>query len=230
MLDNVIVIPYRNRKTHWEYFLKNTVPLIENKLPNSKIVVVEQNEGNLFNRGAVLNIAFAEFKSKTKYYITNDIDINPPEKCIEQYFFPEVPDNTVKGIYTSHCNTLGGIIKISDILIHKINGFPNNIWGWGCEDKALQNRSEYYNIKKETNMTNNKQHPEYLQRFDDVNDRERVNVSKNNQIHYDQFKRLTAEQKLHTIQESGITNIKYKILEKKEVHPIVEWLKVELSE
>ena len=38
--------------------------------------------------------------------------------------------------------------------IQKINGFPNDVWGWGTEDKALQNRTEYYNIKKITNLTN----------------------------------------------------------------------------
>lgn len=228
MLDNLIVIPYRNRESHWEYFLKNTVPLIEKNLPNSKVVVIEQNEGKLFNRGAVLNVAFAEFKDKTKYYITNDVDINVTEKCIEEYILPEVPDNTVRGIYTSHCNTLGGIIKISDILIHKINGFPNDIWGWGCEDKALQNRSDYYKIQKETNMTNDKQYPEYLLRFDDINDRESVNQPKNHRRNYYEFNRLSSEQKLQSIQKNGIMNIEYKILEKKEVHPIVEWLKVEL--
>ena len=58
------------------------------------------------------------------------------------------------GIYTSHCNTLGGIIKLNDKTIQKINGFPNNIWGWGTEDKALQNRAEFYNIKKITLLTN----------------------------------------------------------------------------
>ena len=40
---------------------------------------------------------------------------------------------------------MGGIIKIKDSIIHKINGFPNDVWGWGTEDKALQNRTEYYN-------------------------------------------------------------------------------------
>lgn len=28
--ENIIIIPYRNRKTHLDYFIKNTAPLIEN--------------------------------------------------------------------------------------------------------------------------------------------------------------------------------------------------------
>ena len=49
-------------------------------------------------------------------------------------------DNNIIGIYTSKHNTLGGIIKFTTNNFEKINGFPNNFWGWGVEDKALQNR------------------------------------------------------------------------------------------
>ena len=145
MYDNIIVIPFRDRDTHLEYFIKNTVPLLQEHLPNSKVVVVEQNEGKLFNRGMLLNVAFKEYENKTNYFFTHDVDINPTKKCIEKYYTQLVDEEHVLGIYTSHCNTLGGIIKMKDSTIHKINGFPNDIWGWGAEDKALQNRTEYYN-------------------------------------------------------------------------------------
>ena len=54
MFDNVIIIPYRDREKHLEYFIENSVPLIEKYLPNTKILVVEQNIGKLFNRGMLL--------------------------------------------------------------------------------------------------------------------------------------------------------------------------------
>lgn len=228
MFDNIIIIPYRNRIHHWEHYLQKTVPLIEELLPNSKIVVIEQNEGKQFNRGAILNVAFAEFKSKTKYYITNDVDINPTNKCIEEYFVTGVPEKKVKGIYTSRYNTLGGIIKISDVIIHQINGFPNDIWGWGTEDKALQNRADFYNIEKITNMINNREYPEYLLRFNDVDDREITNLQKNTHYHFCHFSNLSAEQKFESICKSGIKNLNYKILERIQIHPIVEWIKVEI--
>ena len=156
MYENIIAIPFRNREKHLEYFIENSVPLIEKHLPNTKVVVVEQNQGKLFNRGVLLNVAFKEYQNKTKYFFTHDVDLNPTLKCINEHYTKEVNDTDVLGIYTSGCNTLGGIIKIQDSTIHKINGFPNNIWGWGTEDKALQNRAEYYNIKKITNITNSK--------------------------------------------------------------------------
>ena len=42
MYENIIAIPFRNRDRHLDYFIKNTVPLIEKYLPNTKVVVIEQ--------------------------------------------------------------------------------------------------------------------------------------------------------------------------------------------
>ena len=228
MYENIISIPFRNRDAHLEYFIKNTVPLFQQYLPNTKVVVVEQNEGKLFNRGALLNVAFKEYENKTNYFFTHDVDLNPTQKCIEEHYIQEVNDNDVLGIYTSQCNTLGGIIKMKDSTIHKINGFPNNIWGWGCEDKALQNRTEYYNINKITNLTNKVEHPQYLLRFNDVNDRNTKHISQNTNKHYTIFKTLNDDQKLQEIMSSGLNNLEYTILERKMIHDMVEVIKVEI--
>jgi len=228
MYDNIIAIPFRDRDTHLEYFIKNTVPLFQEHLPNSKVVVVEQNEGKLFNRGTLLNVAFKEYQNKTKYFFTHDVDINPTKKCIEKYYTQLVDEEHVLGIYTSQCNTLGGIIKMKDSTIHKINGFPNDIWGWGAEDKALQNRTEYYNIKKITNLTNKQEWPDYLLRFNDIDDRKRNNVAYNTNKHYTTFQKLNHEQKLQQIMSTGLNNMEYTILERKMIHDVVEVIKVDI--
>lgn len=228
MFNNIIAIPFRNRDEHLDYFIKNTVPLIEEYLPNSRVVVIEQNQGKLFNRGVLLNVAFKEYKNKTNYFFTHDVDLNPTKKCIQEHYMKDVSDNDVLGIYTSQCNTLGGIIKIRDSVIHKINGFPNDIWGWGTEDKALQNRAQYYKINKITNLTNKEQHPEYLLRFYDVKDQEKQNLRQNTHKHYRQFQTLNTKQKLKVILSSGLNNLKYTILERKMLHDIVELIKVEI--
>lgn len=228
MYENIIAIPFRDRDKHLEYFIKNTVPLLEQHLPNSKVVVIEQNEGKLFNRGALLNVAFKEYENKTKYFFTHDVDINPTKKCIEEHYIKDVNDTDVLGIYTSQCNTLGGIIKIDSRTIHSINGFPNDVWGWGTEDKALQNRAEYYNIKKITTLTNKTEHPLYLQRFNDVNDRDTKHISHNTNKHYTVFKTLNSEQKLQEIMSSGLNNLEYTVLERKMMHDMVEVIKVDI--
>ena len=89
MYENIIIIPYRDRETHLEYFIKNTVPLIQEYLPNSKIVVIEQNEGKLFNRGMLLNIGFKEYQNKTRYFFTHDVDMNPSLEIIKRIYTKE---------------------------------------------------------------------------------------------------------------------------------------------
>jgi len=63
--ENVIIIPYRNRKEHLDLFITNVIPLFETYLKPFKLVVVEQEDGKLFNRGMLLNIGFNEYKDKS---------------------------------------------------------------------------------------------------------------------------------------------------------------------
>ena len=89
MYENIIAVPFRNRNVHLEYFIKNTVPLLQEHLPNSKVVVVEQNKGKLFNRWALLNVAFKEYENKTNYFFTHDIDISPSLEIIKTIYTKE---------------------------------------------------------------------------------------------------------------------------------------------
>ena len=222
MYENVIVIPYRNRETHLKYFIDNTVPLIEEYLPSTKVVVIEQEEGKEFNRGCLLNVGFNEYENNTKYFITHDVDINPKELTLKNYYNKYVSDNDILGIYTSVCDTLGGIIKISNNNIFKINGFPNDYWGWGAEDKALKNRADTHNLNKITNFVNNVKTRDdiYFKIFNDVNDRTPC---------VQQQMRTPYNNKKYSITSgAGLNNINYKILIKKSLHPIVELIKVSI--
>lgn len=93
-------------------------------------------------------------------------------------------------------------IKINNSTIHKVNGFPNDIWGWGTEDLVLENRTNYYNI------TTKQEHPEYLLQFNDVYDRvySRDYMNTYNK-HANLFPRLSNEQKLQEIMKTGLNNI-----------------------
>src|SRR5210317_1965295 len=230
MYDNIVIIPYRHREAHLEYFIKHTVPLIHKYLPNTKVVVVEQNDGKLFNRGAVLNVVFKEYQNKTKYFFTHDVDINPTEKCIKEYYVKEVSDSNILGIYTSQWDTLGGIIKITSNDIYKINGFPNNFWGWGAEDTALRVRAEYYNLitKKFITRSSKELDNDYFKSFDDVNDRQTQNNWRNHLLYTSHFPKLSDTEKQKLIMSSGLNNIEYTILERKMIHDIVELIKVDI--
>ena len=72
------------------------------------------------------------------------------------------------------------------------------------------------------------EHPLYILRFNDVNDRERQNLSQNTNKHYTKFKTLNNEKKLQEIMSSGLNNLKYTVLERKMIHDMVELIKVEI--
>jgi len=231
MYDTVLCIPYRNRQAHLDYFLLHSVPLLVKLLPNVHIVIIEQSEDKkLFNRGKLLNIAFKEYEHKTMYYITHDIDINPTEETISKHYSKTVGENEILGIYTSCYDTLGGIVKFQSLTIHTCNGFPNDYWGWGVEDKALQNRCVFHNMKISKNILNNDPlRGTYFKILNDIDDRTRSkDFDKRTDLEYTDFQKLHATAKKRMIQSSGINTLSYKILSTTEVDAHVTRLLVEL--
>jgi len=225
----VILIPYRNRKEHLDYFLQNSWPLLKQNLPNSKLSIIEQEEGKLFNRGKILNVGFKEYMDKTNYFITHDVDVNPYEKTIHLYKI--VPNNNeVVGIFSSPCMTLGGIIKISNEIIKKINGFPNNYWGWGVEDRALYNRAKHFGMNIHYNIfSNSKEATSMFNRFNNIDDRKRDNnFSQRTHFEYSMFHEINREEQYNHIMRSGLNNLEYTILERINLQDDVEIIKVSI--
>ena len=208
---SLIIIPYREREEHLKYFIENTYPLIKKYMEGVRIAIIEQTPDKLFNRGKLLNIGINLY-NKFESFITHDVDINPKSETIEKLYNKNVEVDEIMGIYTSSYNTLGGIIKFKKQTIMKINGFPNDIWGWGCEDKALQNRAEFREIKISKNILNNDpERNKHFTIFNDVDDRVRINESMNWFKHYKKFMELSDEDKEKEIMNSGLNNLSFKI-------------------
>jgi hypothetical protein len=142
-----ILIPFREsdkdnkvRTKHLERFINHFKEL---KL-RVKIYVIEQSDdGRKFNRGALLNIG-AEMAKKDgcDSIILHDLDILQGPSLIPYYaVYPVNPVHIAWGIskYTYH-RFLGGVLSISMKDFDKVNGYPNEFWGWGGEDDALRNR------------------------------------------------------------------------------------------
>ena len=223
MYQNIIVIPYRNRESHLDYFIKNSVPLFQEHLPNTKILVVEQNEGKLFNRGALLNIGFKEYQNKTKYFFTHDVDINPSADIIKKVYSKE--DINILRIKCPHNESLGCIVKFNHDSYNIVNGCPNYIWGWGIEDRALYYRASIRNIEITNNVfrdfkiMNHKSNAEtYVGEKKRISDIWRLNY----------INTLTNDEKEKLIMESGLNNLEYTILETKQLHDMVELIKVDI--
>lgn len=238
MVNTFILIPYRNRDKHLTYFLNHTVLLLQKHIPRLKVIVIEQTQGALFNRGKLLNVGFDFCRTMnedvvldTDVFFTHDVDINPYESTIVSLYTMEMLDNHINGIYTSSCNTLGGIIQFNANTFQRINGFPNSIWGWGAEDKALQNRAEFYEIKVKKNILNNNPNREtYFHIFDDIQDRNVENHNKfNHNKQYIQFRLMRDKEKRETIQNDGLSTLNYTVLKKETIIHNVLKITVEIG-
>ncbi len=116
------------------------------------ILVVEQIKPlKYFNRGQILNIGVKYFKDNVgtpTRIIFHDIDMIPNFVLFKQYSNTKhlllnlVPANspTHKQKYNFTLAAGGGIFSTEPRAFIKVNGYPNNFWGWGGEDNALDYR------------------------------------------------------------------------------------------
>ena len=149
-----IIIPHRNRIDHLKKFIKHIENMKkiqgENRLDT---FIIDQNNADKFNRGFLLNIGYLIAKKNYNYdrYIFHDVDSYPDEELFKLYFnfinynihyaSPEL------GYKYTFDNFLGGVFGSTKEDFEKVNGFPNDFFGWGGEDDAFYNRYAKYDIK-----------------------------------------------------------------------------------
>ena len=96
------------------------------------------------------------------------------------------------------------------------NGFPNNFWGWGVEDKAFQNRIEFSNLKiKKSILRNRGDFTKYFKSDESDHSRKKDSWKYNtkHKLHYEKWNKLSSKRRKNLISFSGINNLKYKIIE-----------------
>ena len=220
---NIVFIPYRDRREHLDYFLKNTAPLLKKYLNNLKIVIIEQNVGKAFNRGKLLNTGYKEYEQNIEYLFHHDIDTIPHEEINE----------TILRLSVAHIESLGGVIKIPKSLMIKINGFPNTIWGWGIEDRALYwrvkimgiNMSQIYNIHGKGETTSKFQIlPHKANAHTYSNEKKKISEI----WRYKYLNTLTANQKNTLVINDGLNTVDYKIIKKESLNDYIEKIVVDI--
>jgi hypothetical protein len=141
-----LLIPYRNRVAHLNQFIAHFNSLVVPNDCKMDIFIIEQNNDDKFNRGLLLNIGYLLASKRMAYdrYIFHDVDLFPDQNIFDLYFtcLPYnihfiIPKTEHKYVQE---NYLGGVVGVSGQTIVKINGFPNNFFGWGGEDDAFYNR------------------------------------------------------------------------------------------
>ena len=144
-----IIVPYRNntsdnvRKKHLDTFYSHMINFLKGY--KFKIFVIEQSDDNKkFNRGALLNIGIKiAMENKYRILITHDVDLLPNDNILNYYItkfkYPVHIAWQWKTKYTFN-EYFGGIVSITPRIAKKINGYPNDFWGWGGEDDSFYNR------------------------------------------------------------------------------------------
>jgi hypothetical protein len=224
MYKNIILIPYRNRKEHLEKFLKETVVLFHKYLKPFKIILIEQFNDKAFNRGKLLNIGFVLFKDITQFFIHHDIDLIPYEITVKSIY--NIDNYEMLRIYNAHDSSLGGIVKFTKDTYEKINGLPNYIWGWGIEDRAFYYRCKTLKLNISQNLSN-KQNFTFLKHktnayvFEEI----KKNISdQEDNIYLNE----TKENKLNHMFSSGLNDLTFEIISKKELNQFTTLIQVDM--
>jgi hypothetical protein len=100
----------------------------------------------------------------------------------------------------------------------KINGYPNNFWGWGGEDDALMVRISNAGIHKIYYPENGS-----IIDFEGITLKEKLQIVNKNML-----KREKLYHDIDTWKENGLSDLKYKILGREEINNDVSQIKVNL--
>jgi hypothetical protein len=157
-----IIVPYRNRYEHLEKFKKSIVEYLDsNSYDNYVIIIVEQDDAKLFNRGMLLNIGFKEAKEHgCDYVVFHDVDMLPE---YVNYSYSDKPIHLSTNFVleegekprTIFDEYFGGVTLFPVDKFEEINGYSNKYWGWGYEDDDLRLRCSEKQIPLQTHRIKN---------------------------------------------------------------------------
>ncbi|XP_006143293.2 beta-1,4-galactosyltransferase 1 [Tupaia chinensis] len=141
-----IIIPFRNRQEHLKYWLYYLHPVLQRQQLDYGIYVINQAGETMFNRAKLLNVGFREALKDYDYncFVFSDVDLIPMDdrntyRCFSQPRHISVAMDKF-GFSLPYVQYFGGVSALSKQQFLKINGFPNNYWGWGGEDDDIFNR------------------------------------------------------------------------------------------
>jgi hypothetical protein len=135
-----IIVPYRDRAEHLDKFKEEFKKYMESYDIDYHLIIVEQDNANIFNRGMLLNIGFVYAKKlNCDYVVFHDIDMIPVDV---DYSYSDKPLQLANNFINDDSRTIfdeyfGGVTMFPIEDFEKINGYSNRYWGWGYEDNDL---------------------------------------------------------------------------------------------
>ncbi|XP_028325831.1 beta-1,4-galactosyltransferase 3-like isoform X1 [Gouania willdenowi] len=141
-----IIIPHRDREHHLKVLLYFLHPFLQRQQLNYGFYVIHQAGNYTYNKAKLMNVGFREAMKDEDWdcLFFHDVDLIPEDNrntyvcdanpkhvsvAIDKFGY-ELPYNQV----------FGGVTALSPLHYLKMNGFPNNYWGWGGEDDDIGDR------------------------------------------------------------------------------------------
>ena len=155
-MNIAILVPYReqpsqNRARHLEIFLNEMPRVLDLAVGKGKwkvFVGIQPNDGHKFARGRLLNAIFCvamKLYPECDRVILHDVDLIPDVIRARGYGL-HVPSRefvlalNTTGEYATMAGYIGGICALHPAQFVLVDGFPNEMEGWGGEDDALRDR------------------------------------------------------------------------------------------
>ena len=138
-----VIVPYRNREEHLQIFKREISRYLNLRKIPFELIIINQDNAKLFNRGMLLNIGFKYAEDlRCDYVAFHDVDLIPK---IVDYSYPESPMHLASRIKNKKTKKdketfikyFGGVTIFPMDDFRKINGYSNKYWGWGFEDDDL---------------------------------------------------------------------------------------------
>jgi hypothetical protein len=165
----LVIIPFRDRKPHLDLLVPALSRYLTRNNIEFEIVVVNQTGDAPFNRGMLLNIGFLMYGHGADYIACHDVDMIP----IKEVDYGWTP--TVRRLRCPTKWTMGGTVLINSEVFVRVNGWSNQYWGWGGEDRNMAHRMAHHGIEIGTAMSlrNRKKGADFYEELESLHDDDR---------------------------------------------------------
>ncbi|XP_061762380.1 beta-1,4-galactosyltransferase 3-like [Nerophis ophidion] len=138
-----IIIPHRYREDHLKILLYNLHPFLQRQQLDYRVYVIHQAGNYTFNKARLMNAGFREAMQEEEWecIFFHDVDLIP-EDDRNNYVCGSNPKHFSVAVnkfdyILPYKKCFGGVTAFTPLQYRKINGFPNNYWGWGGEDDDI---------------------------------------------------------------------------------------------
>nr|XP_030147193.3 beta-1,4-galactosyltransferase 3 isoform X1 [Taeniopygia guttata] len=149
-----VIVPHRNREAHLGHLLYYLHPFLQRQQLAYGIYVVHQAGNCTFNRAKLLNVGVKEALKDEDWdcLFLHDVDLIPENDHNLYTCDPWNPKHASVamnkfGYSLPYPQYFGGVSALTPDQYMKINGFPNEYWGWGGEDDDIATRVRLAGMK-----------------------------------------------------------------------------------